>query len=257
MSSNVTFVTGFLRAYDVEYESKREFDKRLDLFLKIADTGVNICVFIDPEFKEAIEKVCQKYNNIKLLGIYSVDMLKITSIYSAFSNVCNLPEKRYSVKDTANYMLVINSKTEFVREAIELNPFSTEYFCWLDFSLPHVFKHSDKTIEKIKILSQQNFVKSFLVIPGCWNFKIENTHWIKNQIVWRFAGGVFMGDKKSLVDFSNLCINTFQQFLESTKTLVWEVNYWAWLEANKNFNPIWCQADHNDSIVDMPQCIYE
>jgi hypothetical protein len=34
--------------------------------------------------------------------------------------------------------------------------------------------------------------------------------------------------------------------------LVWEVNYWAWLEAEGYISPIWYLADHNDTIINIP-----
>jgi hypothetical protein len=41
------------------------------------------------------------------------------------------------------------------------------------------------------------------------------------------------------------------------KKLVWEVNFWAWLErVVPTWNPNWFLSDHNDSIVDIPTDFY-
>jgi len=256
MNNNVTFVTSYLKIYEDDYDMTKTFEKRLEFFLKIADTGINICIFTSPEFKEIFEDICEKYPNIKLTGIFSINDLEISVMGSVFNELCNLPERRSHIKDKVNYMYLMHSKPEFIKRAIDINPFLTKYFCWFDFSLPYIFKDLDKTIDKIKKISNYNFINYFLTMPGCWNFKINDINIIKNSVAWRFCGGFFIGDKQSLINFYDLCINNFVEFLTETNTLVWEVNYWAWLEANKNFNPIWYEGDHNDSIINIPQYVY-
>lgn len=251
---SLTFVTSYIKIYNEDYDHSKTFEKRLEFFLKLLDTGINICIFCSPEFKDKFEEICKKYINIKLIEIISCNELKFIELNQ---NIYNLPERRNVVKDTENYMYLMNSKIDFVKKTIDINPFSSEYFAWFDFSLPYIFKNMDKTIQDIEIISHLNFTKTFLTMPGCWNFKINDINYIKNNICWRFCGGFFLGDKKSLIDFYNLSINNFSDFLTQTNTLVWEVNFWAWLETNKNFKPLWYQADHDDSIINIPDYLYK
>ena len=256
-NSNITFVTSYYKIYDEEYCPYKTFEKRLPFFYKLADIGINICIFISPEFTEKFIEMENKYKNIKAYSTsIPITELKFSPNYFLEIKNCVLPEKRNYSKDTENYMYLMNSKIDFVREAIEKDYFSTDYFCWIDFSLPYVFKNSDETIEKIKIMSQHNYTRAFLTIPGCWNVKINDINFIKNNICWRFSGGFFMGDKNSLMDFYNISFTHFGEFLTHTKTLLWEVNYWAWLEAFKEFNPIWYYGDHNDTIIDIPEHLF-
>ena len=44
----------------------------------------------------------------------------------------------------------------------------------------------------------------------------------------------------------------YPRFLHEQKKLVWEVNIWAWLEANTDWRPDWYSADHNDRILHLP-----
>jgi hypothetical protein len=253
-NNNVTFVTSYFKIYDDDYDLAKTFEKRLELFLKLADTGINICIFTTPEFKEIFEKLDNKYENIKLVDVYFKSQLKFSEKYfSAEIELCKLPEKRSYIKDTEYYMYLMNSKIDFVKEVIDLNPFSSKYFCWIDFSLPYIFKDTDNTIQKIKTISHHSYIDSFLTMPGCWNWKVADINYIKSNICWRFCGGFFMGDRDSLIDFYNLSFNNFGEFLTQTKTILWEVNYWSWLESFKNFNPTWYLGDHNDSIINIPQ----
>lgn len=254
--NNVTFITSYFKIYDNDYDMSKTFYKRLELFLKLADTGINICIFSSDEFKEEFQEICKNYKNIKLINVYLKTELKFSNKYFNETKLCQLPERRSHNKDTEYYMYLMNSKIDFVREVIEINPFSNKYFCWIDFSLPYVFNNIDKTIKNIKLISQRNYINSFLAMPGCWSFKVNNINHIKDYICWRFCGGFFIGDKDSLIDFYNLSFNNFGDFLTQTKTLLWEVNYWAWLESFKGFTPIWYSGDHNDSIINIPQHVY-
>ena len=94
-------------------------------------------------------------------------------------------------------------------------------------------------------------------MPGCWNFKVGNKDVLKESICWRFCGGFFIGDKNSLLSFYDVSISHFEEFLRLTEKLVWEVNYWAWLEASGYISPIWYPADHNDTIIDIPRQVIQ
>jgi hypothetical protein len=147
----------------------------------------------------------------------------------------------------------MNSKIEFIKKAIDVNPFNNDYFCWFDFSLPYIFKNLENSLLKIKKYSETNFISTpFMVMPGCWNFKVGNKDVLKDSICWRFCGGFFIGDKNSLLSFYDVSITHFEEFLRLTEKIVWEVNYWAWLEASNYISPIWYLADHNDSIINIP-----
>lgn len=255
--NTVTFVTSYFKIYDDDYDMSKTFEKRLDLFLKLVDTGINICIFTTPEFKELFQEIENKYENVKLVNVYLKSELKFSRAnFSSEIDLCQLPEKRSHIKDTEDYIYLMNSKIAFVKEVIDINPFSSKYFCWFDFSLPYIFKDIDNTVQKFKIISQRNYIDSFLTIPGCWNWKIHDINFLKEKICWRFCGGFFIGDKESLIHFYNVSFHNFGEFLRQTKLLLWEVNYWAWLESVKNFNPTWYLADHNDSIINIPNNLF-
>jgi hypothetical protein len=147
----------------------------------------------------------------------------------------------------------MNSKIEFIKKTIHVNPFNNEYFCWFDFSLPYIFKDIENSILKLKAYSECSFIhEPFITMPGCWSFKCGNIEVLKESVCWRFCGGVLMGDKNSLLSFYDVSISHFEDFLRLTKNLVWEVNYWAWLEAEGYISPIWYLADHNDTIINIP-----
>jgi hypothetical protein len=94
-------------------------------------------------------------------------------------------------------------------------------------------------------------------LPGCWDkLPAGEVGQIMNGVYWRFCGGFMLGDASSIINFYHLYNEFFPIFMRTHKKLVWEVNFWGWLEANTDWNPRWYSADHNDSIIKTPLDIY-
>jgi hypothetical protein len=247
-----TFVTAYLKVYDEEYDMLRTFENRLKHFMHLLEIGINICIFIEPELESKFNEIELKYDNLKVVQTIKIPELELYKIGDNNLQLCNLPANRNKLKDTKNYMFLMLAKLEFIKKTIDLNPYNSDYFGWIDFSLLYVFKDMNNTLSKIKKISNTKFKQEFIYIPGCWNYKINNINYLKNNIVWRFCGGFLIGDKKSLIHFYNMSNDNFLKFLNETQTLVWEVNYWAWLEFVGLISPTWYLADHNDTILNVP-----
>lgn len=249
----VTFVSAYLKVYKDEYESWRGFDGRLEYFRKMLELGVFLCVYIESEYVTIFSELENTYPNLKVMEYLSMKDLPITQQTSNMSLA--LPIFRNELKDTSNYMCMILSKSVFVKRVIEMNPFKTEYVCWIDFSLPYVFKNMEKSLRKLNTISTYPFTEKKMYIPGCWSAS-ENLHTdiekLITRVVWRFCGGILFGDNKSVMEFCEAHEKHLLSFLKEYETLVWEVNYWAWLELKGYIRPTWCKADHNDSILDIP-----
>ena len=175
MDNNVTFVTSYLKIYDSDYDETKTFEKRLEFFMKIVELNINICLFVSPEYKDVFDLISTKHKNVNIIEVLSIEDLEFTKLGNKNANLLNLPDRRNHVKDTSNYIFLMNSKIEFIKKTIDINPFNNEYFCWFDFSLPYIFKDIENSILKFKTYSETNFISEpFIVMPGCWNFKVGN-----------------------------------------------------------------------------------
>jgi hypothetical protein len=248
--SNVTIVTAYMNIYETPVENKDNF-WRYQQFEKIAKSGVPICLFTDSFSYQDLTVLIEKYPNVKLMKMFN---LEDTFCYKSLSSIeYSLPSIRNFNKDTVKYMFVQHSKIEFVHNALEENPWNTDYFAWLDFSAAYNFSKLDSTLEYLSILTKRKFIPKLFAIPGCWGkLSKDNVASILNEIHWRFCGTFFLGDKTSLIDFFELYKLHFESFIRENKKLIWEVNFWAWLERNTNWNPNWYNGDHNDTIFDIP-----
>ena len=236
----ITFVSSFLHIYDTPYDHRNN-EWRIERFKEVAATGIQIALFISPEFISIMENLKNMYPNLRILRVLSIQQTKIWKLWVDKKN--QLPQNRKSEKDTIEYLSLMNSKIEFLADTIRENPFGGDYFAWLDFNITHVFKNIERTVDFIRFLGKCRFKGKFLTIPGCWN-KVNDMNQITDKICWRFCGGFFMGHRESILNFEKLVWEH-----ASTISPIWEVNLWALVEWKSQLFVEWFSADHNDSMI--------
>jgi hypothetical protein len=257
LESQVTFVTCYMNIYKEEPFQHKDVPWRLEQFEYIADLGVKIVVYGCSVTTPYLERMVEKYpNNVKLL---TMDIpYDETPIYKlCMTEGLELPERRYHLKDTPEYMTLMNSKVEFVYDAAVKNPWGSRIFAWMDFSMAYIFGNKGETLPQLKLLSLAPFVERFMAVPGCWMpIPPNNASAIVNNIHWRFCGTFFIGDRDSILEFHRIYRENYHRFIETEKKLVWEVNIWAWLEANTDWRVQWYSSDHNDRIIVLPRELF-
>ncbi len=245
MVNNITFVTAFVELYNREGTIKTP-EWRFQHFEKIAENEIPIILFITNDLYNEFKDRLHQWKHIIIIIIKFENSLTYDYIMS-LSDEYELPTERCSWKDSKKFMILMNQKIEYLNRAIELNPWKTDYFAWMDFNLNHVFKNED-TPKKLYNLNQQVFNKKFICIPGCWN-KGHNIDSLATKVNWRFSGGFILGDKESLIHFWKIQLELLPSFIQEYKNIVWEVNFWCWLEYYHNLNIEWCYGNHDDSMI--------
>jgi hypothetical protein len=238
-----------MNIYDKPYDH-RDMEWRLNHFRNIADTGIHIVLYICRDYETILHDFFKQYENIIL--IVFANGVRDTYAYRIYETESpTLPIKRHEKKDTENYIALMNAKVEFLYDTIQKNHWKSTHFAWIDFNITHVCKDIPSSTVYLKWLSDQTLSSSFLAIPGCMEpIYIDIIH----CVWWRFCGGFFIGDMNSIIDFYKLYREHFPFYVQKTGTFLWEVNFWAWLERHTNWNPDWFQADHDDSIIHIPDC---
>ena len=242
---SVTFVTCLFHIYDINYDINRNITWRVERFKELLETGINICLYVCPVVYPLVQHLEETYENLKIMEIMEMSDLLIYKELN--KHEYTLPSSRDPRKDTDEYMILMNSKTEFLNRAIVTNPWNTRHFAWVDFNLTHIFNDKTVTLNFIRDLGSHSWNNTCFHIPGCWNLRVNTD--ITDSICWRFCGGFLIGDKDSIQDFHSLCMREFPVFMKTHSKLVWEVNLWAWLESVCGWKPTFYQADHDDSIV--------
>ena len=253
--SNVTFVTAFLDISQGMYTEK-DVAWRFEKFHRIAETGIQLCVYVDESGIALLRGCMDTYSNIKFMKVVSLDDLWINTCIKEHGKVLTFPYYRSEDKDTLQYMILINSKIEFLKDTIKHNPWNSSHFAWVDFSISYIFDESSYATDKLIDLSTTypvNNEDKFLAIPGCWRPDTIHIEQILIAPHWRYCGGFLLGDAESIMELATLYEKHFLEFLVEYNTMVWEVNFWTWLEGFRGWKPNWYSADHNNTIFDIPQ----
>jgi hypothetical protein len=254
-----------MNLYDEPFENK-DVEWRFGHFRKIAKTGIQLCVFCSPDNEAYLENFAKEFPNIRIMKYIAIQdtwSYKLVSMLSADgSGPIELPAHRNEPKDTVEYICMMHSKVEFLNTAIATDPFGSTHFAWIDFNVAYIFKDNAYVEEYLRVLAQRTFAADFLAIPGCWEKQKPETCLLDN-ICWRFCGGFFIGSKARVQEFHAKYVEFFPMFLETHRKLIWEVNFWAWLETNTDWTPpTWFKGDHNDSIIQITtdicnRCLYD
>ena len=275
----ITFVTAFIDLNE-DRTKDRTPETRLELFRNIANSGIAICLYVSSKYEQIGKELEIEYNNIKLMPIINLEDTETYKLITSFNPY--LPINRLEHKDTVNYMIVQNAKSELVYNTTLCNPFNTEHFAWIDFSIFHMVNNIEYVMDKLHRIKTKKLLNTLLLFPSCWSKEkssqfILNSYNIYTTINWRFCGSFFIGDKKSLQDMYLLCRDKIPNFINNTEhpetpditeihnnvynnnlnIIAWEINIWAWLEVKCNWNVDSYHADHNNSILDIPTHFFE
>lgn len=209
-------------------------EKYLNNFKYISNLNLKTICFLDrriktPEWISSNIKVIP----IRIEELEFFDLMKNAKIVTQGQGASFNPQK-----NTLDYMIIQNSKTEFISKALSLTEDNVLF--WLDSGVAHIMKSPEETLKK---LYQVNRLERGLVIPGCWpsNDNLDN-------INWRFCGGFFKGEREILEDFYKQSKVAVDRILPKA---TWEVNVWAWMEKNMQFPFRWYLADHNDTFFNF------
>lgn len=101
---------------------------------------VPLLLFVDPEFEKPCWEARRKLGLDALTRIVSrpleaFELAALVPLVPRFRATMNVD---HLGKETAWYQVLMWSKLDLVSEAIESNPFGTEHFAWIDFSIAHV-----------------------------------------------------------------------------------------------------------------------
>ena len=235
-----TIVSGFFSNVNVN----QNIEYYYELGIKLLNINVPKILFVDEIMYEKMKSHDNEYTKIILYNknkSYLYPYINDECLTNFKTNSSNIS------KDTMEYMFTMCNKTEWVKEAIELNFFNTTQFVWVDLAIRKVIS-SDELLNKY-ILDLQTKSYSQVRIGSIWDVnRIYNVN-IFTDIAWYFAGGVFGGDKDQLFEFAEKmkigCLNIINQ----KQTLMWEVNIWylIYLGNQELFDCYTC--DHNDSIL--------
>ena len=252
----VVFVTAFLDLGEDRSQNK-SVDICFNHFNSLARTGAQIQLFLSPCYQEAYDRICKHHSNVL---VEYVELPQLMTFREIADLEVHLPSSRTAYKDTRAFLTMMNAKAELMHRAISFEPgqrthrhgWTAQHFAWIDFSLFHVIGDTEATIDYLAKRSKTEFPSNnCMLIPGCW---APGAHagTLFDTINWRFCGGFFLASVDAILELNTLYRKHFRNIVVE-RGLTWEVNLWSLFEDEYGWKPQWYKADHNDSIVRVPQ----
>jgi hypothetical protein len=237
-----TIVSAFIS--NVNTRKDRTIEKYIEYGKVLLQTKIQKIIFIDEIIFNELKNYSNELTYLIPIKKESMYLYKYKKLITNFNLNSSSPEK-----DSFEYMVTMCSKTEWITKAIELNYFNSRNFIWIDFGIKHIFNCDDNEFIK-KIENINNKIYKKIRIGSIWNPNIQYYGDIYKDIQWYFAGGVFGGDIKSLLLFSEKTKEMCIKIIQEKNTIMWEVNIWylIYKEIPELFDCYNC--DHNSSLVD-------
>lgn len=237
----ITIVSAFI--ININSRKDRSIQKYIEYGKVLLQTKVQKIIFIDEIIFNELKHYSDELTYLIPIKKESIYLYKYKDGLTHYNLSSTFPEK-----DSIEYMFVMCTKTEWIKQAIELNYFNSKQFIWIDFGIRHVFKSGDNEfIQYIEHMNDKIYEK--VRIGSIWNPDKQYRGDIYKEVRWYFAGGVFGGDIKSLLLFAEKTKEMCLKIMEDKHTIMWEVNIWylVYKELPSLFDCYTC--DHNSSLI--------
>jgi len=243
--------TTFVSALLTNINGYRSIEKYVEYGKKLIALPINKVIFMEHAVHEE-HFSDENRENTTFIFIEKKDLY----LYQYADQITNFsPNTDNPEKDTLEYMFVQCNKTEWIREAIDRNPYGpsepSSHFVWIDFGIWHVIRDdqvfADSCI-KIAKESSKGTVGSSNIRIACGNSQSDFTN-LHKTISWFFLGGIFGGDRDSLLKFANSVKNKCIEIIKEHKTIMWEINVWQMVYADDPSLFLCYGANHDASIL--------
>ena len=119
----LTFTTAFIDLNEDRSKDKSP-EVRIKHFKTLAKSGIAICLYVSSTYENIGKELENEFENVKLMPIINLEDLETYKIIKRLNPT--LPTNRNIEKDTLNYMILQNAKSEFVYKTVISNPFNTD-----------------------------------------------------------------------------------------------------------------------------------
>jgi hypothetical protein len=110
-----TFVTSFI---NLDNDDTKSVSWRFERFLDVVKTGIKLCVYVDSCAEEMMLDVVKEYSNVMLMETFCIEELFSYKVCSSIEHL-QLPHTNNAKKDKKEYMMIMNSKIEFLKRTME------------------------------------------------------------------------------------------------------------------------------------------
>ena len=174
--------------------------------------------------------------------------------YRALASAHGLPDKRNTLKDSKEFMILINAKPEFLRRTREAAPAASHYI-WIDAGIQKILRTAPsdaltRMVARCHALCARETPANVLLPGTSWKWSTPTIGNVARKIRWRFCGGFCVVPAQCIDAFARETAVGAQEILRATGKLTWEVNVWAYVESRLPIR--WYRCKWNESMFALP-----
>jgi len=225
--SNWTLVTAYFnltKQYDASTEiNKRGSDYYLSHSLSTLTLPYNLVIYCDESSVEEIKKLRPTYLENKTVYIirdfnefrFKKDGIFLNETFNDYRTkiITNRQNKPYNFdnRNTPSYYLFCMSRYAMLKEVIELNPFQSSHFCWINFCIERMgFKNLIRLSEGLAV-NRDKFSTCYIdYIPESL---VKDTHEYFKWGRCSMCSGFFTGNSEYMYKVCDLIENKFLEYL--------------------------------------------
>jgi len=237
--------TTFVSALLTNVNGYRSIEKYVEYGKKLIALPINKVIFIERAVHaEHFSEFTDANTTFVFIEKSDLYLYKYADQITDFCPNTDNPEK-----DTFEYMFVQCNKTEWVKDVVKRNLYRSDYFVWIDFGIWHVIQDDQVFTESCMKIASLGSFGSLGVRIACGNPKFEHFSEMYKTISWFFLGGIFGGDRESLLKFADLVKNKCIETIREHRTLMWEINVWQMVYREDPALFLCYGANHDASIL--------
>ena len=203
---NLTIVTGYLNIKIKRPAKSNTINQTYDYIEKSRGTlqiPQYMVIYCSEELIDDVHKIREEaglLNKTKIIKITLEDNLYMAD---KLDKIRENVAKNIPPYDIPEYILAVNSRYDYIQNAIENNYFNTDYFAWVDFSASHIVN-----IPPNKIIEPKSHDK----VRIGWIARHSNNQFVYNHHC--LGGGIFSGHKEIMMELIKLHHSEFVKLTE-------------------------------------------
>ena len=209
----VTMLYDIRRMETNTIERNRKLDSYIDFSKKFLLKLPFPIIFCIDDNDETYDAICNSRKELGLLDktYIFINEFKTTYFYKYLSRLEELQKNFHIINgeidhETPLYIILNNNKFDCIDKAINLNPFNSSHFIWMDFGINHVAQNTNNIYDWIN--NVPNKIKQLCINPFTEDVPYkEHFKYIYHNI----AGGLFSGSLENMKKYSDLFKNKTEE----------------------------------------------
>ena len=194
--NNLTIITGYLNI-KIKRPSKSNTANQIYDYIEKSRGTLQIpqymVIYCSEDIIDDVTKIREEAGLLHKTKIIKITLENNLYMADKLDKIRENVAKNNSPYDIPEYILAVNSRYGYIKNAIENNYFNTDYFAWVDFSASHIVNIPPNKIIEPKLHDK---------IRIGWIARYSNNQFVYNHHC--LGGGIFSGHKEIMMELIKL-----------------------------------------------------